>query len=394
MSSDGNRTHSGKVIPLFEPEIRGNEYKYVKECLDTNWVSSVGSYVDRLEHDIASYVGSKHAVATASGTAALHTALIVAGIEPEDEVLVSTLSFIAPANAVRYIGAWPVFIDAEPGYWQMDSQMVVEFLEKECTWKNGELKNNTTGRRVKAVIPVHILGYPVDMDPIIEVAKKFSLVVIEDAAEALGVKYSGEMVGSLGDISCLSFNGNKIITTGGGGMILTNDEQWAQRARLLTTQAKDDPIEYTHSEVGYNYRLSNILAAVGCAQLENIDDYISIKRRIAEKYTEAFSNVPGIYPMEERDDVFCTYWMYTVLVDGAETGIGSRSLMKVLEGNNIQTRPLWQPLHLSRAHGQGKTGCAVAEMIYEKALSLPCSVGLAEKNQQRVIETVLDAIAK
>jgi len=272
--------------------------------------------------------------------------------------------------------------------------MVVDFLEKKCTWKNSELRNSTTGRRIKAVVPVHILGHPVDIDPVIRIAKKFGLIVIEDAAEALGVKYSGKMVGSLGDISCLSFNGNKIITTGGGGMILTNHEQWSHRARQLTTQAKDDPVEYIHSEIGYNYRLSNILAAVGCAQLEQIDDYINLKRRIAGRYTEAFSNVPGIYPMGERNDMFCTYWMYTVLVDESETGIASRDLMKVLGENDIQARPLWQPLHLSRAHGQPKTGCAVAEMIYEKALSLPCSVGLTEKDQQRVIETVLGTLGQ
>ena len=245
-------------IPLCVPEIRGNEWKYVKECLDTNWVSSVGSFVDRFERMLADYIGTIHAVATTSGTAALHIALLVAGVQPDDEVLVPTLSFIAPANAIRYTGAWPVFIDSEPIYWQMDPEKVLDFLEKECRWQGESLLNKTTGRRVKAILPVHILGHPCDIDPIREAAQKYDLAIIEDATESLGAKYKGNMVGRLGDIACFSFNGNKLITTGGGGMIVTNDESWANRARYLSTQAKDDPIEYFHSEIGYNYRLTNI----------------------------------------------------------------------------------------------------------------------------------------
>ena len=258
------------AIPLSVPEIRGNEWRYVKECLDTNWVSSVGAYVDRFEQMVAQQAETKHAVATVNGTAALHVALMVAGVQPEDEVLVSTLTFIAPVNAIRYVGAWPVFIDAEPTYWQMDPARVVEFLEQGCRWNDGALYNRRTGRRVTAVIPVHILGHPVDIDPIMAVARKFGLKVIEDATEGLGATYKGRSLGCLGDIACFSFNGNKIITTGGGGMIVTDNEEWARKAKYLTTQAKDDPIEYVHGEVGYNYRLTNLLAAVGCAQMEQL----------------------------------------------------------------------------------------------------------------------------
>ena len=210
------------LIPLCVPEVRGNEWLYVKDCLDTNWVSSVGSYVDRFEVDFAERVGSKNAVATASGTAALHVALLVAGVQPEDEVLVSSLSFIAPANAIRYVGAWPVFVDAEPDFWQMDPRRVADFLEIKCSYKDGILLNKNSGRRVKAIVPVHILGHPADLPAICELAKKFDLGVIEDVSESLGALVGDRCVGTFGDLACFSFNGNKLITTGGGGMIVTD----------------------------------------------------------------------------------------------------------------------------------------------------------------------------
>ena len=378
------------MIPLCVPEIRGNEWKYIKECLDTNWVSSVGAFVDRFERELADYVGSAHAVATCNGTAALHIALLVAGVQPDDEVLVSTLTFIAPVNAMRYVGAWPVFIDAEPDYWQMDPQKVIGFLEEECLWVNGELRNKTTGRRVKAILPVHILGHPVDMGPILEVARRYDLTVIEDATESLGAKYKGQMVGTLGDIACFSFNGNKIITTGGGGMIVTDNDRWAEKARYLTTQAKDDPLEYIHSEIGYNYRLTNIQAAMGCAQLEQLDDYIASKRRIAATYTQSLISVSGIAPMVEADWAFSIFWMYTVLVDPERYGIDSRALLHRLGEYGIQTRPLWQPLHKSPAHaGSVAHHCNVAERLNREALSLPCSVDLDTNQLEQVMQAII-----
>ncbi len=376
-------------IPLCIPEVRGNEWQYIKDCLDTGWVSSVGSYVDRFEHELAAYVGTKHAVATASGTAALHIALLVAGVEPDDEVLVSTLTFIAPANAVRYAGAWPIFIDAEPVYWQMDPQKAVDFLENECQWRAGALYNKTTGRRVKAIMLVHILGHPVNMDPILEVARKYNLIIIEDATESLGAKYKGRMVGHLGDIACFSFNGNKIITTGGGGMIVSNNEAWVRQAKYLTTQAKDDPVEYIHNEIGYNYRLNNIQAAMGCAQLEQLDDYIAVKRRVAAVYTDALSDLPGLTPMYEAGWAFSIFWMYTVLVDEAAYGLNSRALLKHMNQRGVQARPLWQPLHQSVAYpdAQKRLG-PVADFLNRCALSLPCSVGLTVEDQNKVIELI------
>jgi len=376
-------------IPLCVPEIRGNEWKYIKECLDTNFVSSVGPFVDRFERELATRVGSKYAVATVNGTSAIHISLLIVGVKPNDEVIAPTLTFIAPVNAIRYIGAWPVFIDAEEQYWQMDTQKVVDFIEKKCVWKDNELRNKKTGRRVSAILPVHVLGHPVDMDPIATLARKYSLKIIEDATEALGAKYKGRSVGKLGDIGCFSFNGNKIITTGGGGMIVTDNEEWARKAKYLTTQAKDDPVEFIHNEIGYNYRLPNIAAAMGCAQLEKLNEYIAIKRRIAETYATSFRDVPGLTPMREAEWAFSIFWMFTMLVDENKYGMTSRALLRRLTEQKIQTRPLWQPMHLSPAHRAAyATDCAVAKKLNREAISLPCSTGLSTTEQSRVVAAV------
>ena len=379
------------VIPLTVPEIRGNEWRYVKECLDTGWVSSVGSFVDRFEKEMAALAGTKRAVAVVNGTSALHVALRVAGVKPDDEVLVSTLTFIAPANAIRYVGAWPVFIDAEPDYWQMDPRRVADFLKDQCHLKKGELRNRATGRRVKAIIPVHILGHPVDMKPILELARKFKLVVIEDATESLGSKYRGRPTGSLADLACFSFNGNKIITTGGGGMITTDNETWARHAKHLTTQAKADPIEYIHDEIGYNYRLTNLHAAMGCAQLEQLGNYVAKKRQIAETYLAALKDVPGVTPMKEAPWAFSNFWMFTIRIDARQTDVNSRQLLKALAEKKIQSRPLWQPIHLSPAHADCQPqSCPIAEALYENCLSLPCSVGLSNAGLERVVKAVCE----
>jgi perosamine synthetase len=378
-------------VPLCVPEISGREWEYVKECLDTGWVSSVGSFVDRFEEDMAAKTGVRYAVATVNGTAALHIALLVAGVQPLDEVLVSTLTFIAPANAVRYAGAFPVFIDAEPIHWQMDPDKVAEFLDRGCRWSKTQLINKQSGRRVRAILPVHILGHPVHMEPLLELAQKYNLVIIEDATESLGAKYKGRMTGCLGDIACFSFNGNKIITSGGGGMITTDRKDWADKARYLTTQAKDDPIEYIHKEIGYNYRLTNIQAAMGCAQLEQLSRRIEAKRRIAERYGKALHGIRGITCMEEAAWAFSTYWMYTTLIDAVLFGAESRKVLKKLEEKGIQTRPLWRPIHLSPVHASAsRWNFPVAENLYSCALSLPCSTNLSDLDQQRVIEALLE----
>ncbi len=378
-------------IPLCIPEIRGNEWSYVKECLDTNFVSSVGPFVDRFEKELAAFTGSKFSVATSTGTAALHVALQVAGIKPDDEVLVSTLTFIAPINSIRYVGAWPVFIDAEPAFWQMDTEKVRTFLENDCTWKNGALTNKHTGRRVTAIMPVHILGHPVDMDPILALAKKYHLIVIEDATESLGASYKGKPTGRIGDIACFSFNGNKIITTGGGGMIVTDNEAYTRKAKYLTTQAKDDPLEFVHNEIGYNYRLTNMQAALGCAQLEKLPEYIEKKRSIADVYASQFIKHAGLTPMREAEWAHSIFWMFTVLVDKEKFGTDSRSLIKMLGEKRIQSRPLWQPTHLSKAHQASyRVDCSVSEKLNREAISLPCSVGLTTEEQQRVIDLIIN----
>jgi perosamine synthetase len=382
-------------IPLIVPEICGNEWTYVKECLDTGWVSSVGSYVERFEKMTADYVGAKYAVATVNGTAALHISLQLAGVQPDDEVLVSTLTFIAPANAIRYVGAWPVFIDAERRYLQMDPGAVVDFLDKECAWDGKQLRNKRTDRRISAIVPVHVLGHPVDLDPIVDVAAKYQLPVIEDATEGLGARYRGKRIGSFGKTGCFSFNGNKIITTGGGGMIVTSDSEWAARARYLTTQAKDDPIEYVHHAVGYNYRLTNVLAAMGCAQMEKLESFVQAKREIAKRYSDALVNVPGLILPSEAENAFSTFWMYTILIDPSVTGVSSRDLLRDLNSSKVQTRPLWQPMHRSPAHQSSEVrNCPVADSLHSMGLSLPCSVGLDRTAQDRVIQSIKSSLAK
>lgn len=375
-------------IPLSVPEIRGNEWLYVRECLDTGWVSSAGAFVDRFEASVAAAAGTRYAVATTSGTAALHVALLLAGVEQDDEVLVSALTFIAPANAIRYVGAWPVFIDAEAEFGQMDAVRAAAFLTDECTQRDGALYNRSTGRRVRAVLPVHVLGHPVDLDPLLGVARRFGLTVIEDATESLGARYRGRPVGHLGDIACFSFNGNKLLTTGGGGMIVTDDESVARRARYLTTQAKDDPLEYIHHAIGYNYRLTNIQAAMGVAQMEQLPEFLTAKRTIARRYADALASLPGLKPMREAAWAESAWWMYTIQVDPSGYGMDSRALMHSLEHRQIQTRPLWQPLNRSPAHAASARPCPIAEHLNRVSLSLPCSVGLTGAMQDRVIDAL------
>ncbi|MFH1115233.1 MAG: LegC family aminotransferase [Pseudomonadota bacterium] len=379
--------HVTEVIPLSAPEMKGNEWAYVKECLDTNWVSSAGSFVDRFEDMVSAYVGTGYSIATVNGTAALHVALKVAGIEPDEEVLVSDLTFIAPVNAIRYVGAYPVFIDAEPEFWQMDVNRVSDFLSKECSWKRDGLQNKKSGRRVRAVVPVHLLGHPVDVDPLLELARMYELVVIEDASESLGAKYKGKPVGSLGHMACFSFNGNKIITSGGGGMIVTNDAKWAQMARYLTNQARDDAVEYVHNEIGFNYRLTNVQAAIGVAQMERLGDHVCRKRGIAQSYREALKSIPGLRSIREADWALSTFWLYTVAVE-EHYPLKSRDLLDELASRGIETRPVFRPIHLNKPYEAPRSHFPVAEQIYAKALSLPCSVSLTTEDQSRVIDAL------
>ncbi len=382
---------SGSRIALAEPAIGGNEWAYVKECLDSGWVSSAGAFVERFEADFAGYLGVGHAAATVNGTAALHVALLAAGVLPDDEVLMPSFTFIAPANAVRYAGAWPVFVDAEPGAWQMDVERAIDFLERQCHWSDGALRNPRNGRRIGAILAVHVLGHPVDLDPLLAVAAKHDLPVIEDAAESLGATYRDRYVGRFGRLACFSFNGNKVMTTGGGGMVVTDDAALAKRVRYLTTTAKDDADEGIHGQVGFNYRLTNIQAAMGCAQIEQLEDFLAAKRRIAARYAEDLAGLPGLSLMPEEPWAKSAFWLYSIRLDPARAPCDSRELRRRLRAAGIDTRFFWQPLHLSPAHaGAEILGGAVAERLHGEVLSLPCSTGLSEAAQARVIAAVRD----
>jgi perosamine synthetase len=381
--------HALDRVPLVEPSLTGREWDYVRECLDTGWVSSVGAFVNRFEADVAAAAGARYGVATVNGTAALHLALRVAGVGPGDAVVVPALTFIAPVNAVRYMGAHPLFVDAEPDYWQMDVQQVRDCLLHRCRRESNRLYDRATGRRIAAVLPVHLLGHPVDLEHLVPLCRELGIAVIEDATESLGARHRGTAVGHLGDAACFSFNGNKLVTTGGGGMFVTDNEEWARRARHLSTQAKTDPVEYEHDEIGYNYRLTNVLAALGVAQMEQLHDKIAAKQAIAARYAAELASVPGITHMPEAPWASAVFWLYTVLVDEHRFGCDSRALMRLLAERGIQTRPLWQPIHQSPAYrDEAPVRLPVAERLHREALSLPCSVSLSSAAQMRVIDAI------
>ena len=362
----------------------GNEARYLAECVETNWVSSRGPFVERFEQMLAMVTGTRHAVACVNGTAALHVALLVAGVEPDDEVLVSDLTFIAPANAVRYCNAWPVLIDAEPEYWQMDPQKLADFLERECRASNGSLVNRTSGRRIRAIVPVHILGHPCEMDPIVGLARRYGLPIVADAAEALGTLYGGKPAAGFADVAALSFNGNKIVTAGGGGAVVTDNDALAERARYLTTQAKDDAVEFVHGAIGFNYRLTNLQAALGVAQLERLDVALESKRATAEFYDSALNALPVARPRESAA-ARSSCWLYTVLVDEARSGVGRPALLKALAAEHIESRPLWRPISQQPPFARCQAyQCEVSPDLHRRSLSLPCSVGIAADDLGRV----------
>jgi len=377
------------MIPLSEPMLGGRESAYVQECIASGWVSSAGPFVTRLEEWARTRFAAAGAVAVASGTAALHIALLLAGVRPGDEVLVPALTFIAPAYAVRYVGAHPVFLDADPVYWQLDPSALARFFDDSCDTEGGRLVNRLSGRPITAVLPVHILGHPCDMDPIVDLAHDRGLIVVEDATESLGSLYKGRPAGLLGDIGCISFNGNKIATAGGGGLIVVRDEAQAKRAAYLTTQAKRDPVEYVHTELGYNYRLTNLQAALGLAQVERLDEFVVARRAIAARYARSLAHAPGIQFMPEAPWATSNRWLSAVLIDEVEYGRDSRSLMRQLAAGDVQTRPLWQPLHRSPAFGtQDPRSPWVADRLNRDALCLPSSASLTTEDQARVIELI------
>jgi perosamine synthetase len=379
-----------EYIPLSEPVFRGNEWTYVRECLDTGWVSTAGSFVERFEREISSYTGARHAVACMNGTSALHISLLLAGISAGDEVLISTLTFIAPVNAVRYCGAWPVFMDADRFY-NIDCGKVAHFLDNETVYRRGQTLNKRTGRRIAAVIPVHVFGNAADLSELAALCDDRNIRIIEDATESLGTVYSGgeydgRHTGTIGGTGCLSFNGNKIITTGGGGMLLTDDPLLAERARYLTTQAKDDPIRYVHNETGYNYRMTNLQAAVGVAQLERLGEILEAKKRIYERYREGLDPLTGVTLAAVPEYAENNLWMCAVQIKGDEFGESPGELMERFRRRKIQVRPVWRLNHLQKPY----SGCQshLIENAYglvDATLNVPSGGGLSSADIEAVI---------
>jgi dTDP-4-amino-4,6-dideoxygalactose transaminase len=390
------------TIPLAVPRLAGNESCYVQECLDTEMVSSVGAFVTRFEREFAAFVGARHAVACASGTAALHVALRLAGaghhgattigldatgdelvVADEGAVVpVSDFTFVASANAIRYCGSDPLLVDSEPATWNMHTELLHDRM----------VRRARLGRALPTVIEVvHALGHPAAMEPLLDLRLRYGIRIVEDAAEALGASWrtgplAGRQVGTAGDLGCFSFNGNKIMTTGGGGMITTDDAELAARARHLVTQAKLPGPGYVHDQIGYNYRLTNIAAAVGVAQLEQLPGFLAAKRRIADRYNDAFSDLPVMLPPHA---VWAepSWWLYSVLL-APDAGQPER-VAEQMAAYGIQTRPLWRPLHRQPPYASAlRVGGVIADLIWQRGLSLPCSVGLSEGDQDRVIEAL------
>jgi perosamine synthetase len=381
-------------IPLSVPSLGGRAGDYLRECLETGWVSSAGPFVERFERQLADVTGAAHVIAVASGTAGLHVALLQAGVGPEDEVLVPDLTFVATANAVRYCGAHPIFVDADPRTWQLDPEKLEQFLRTRCVREARGCVNRSTGRRVRAIVPVHLLGMACAMDRIVALARDHDVTIVEDAAEAIGVRIRGRHAGTFGHLGVLSFNGNKLITCGGGGAVLANDADAARRVRYLTTQAKDDPIESVHHEVGYNYRLTNLQAALGCAQLEQLDHFLVQKRAMAAAYDAALRDLDELTRMSVPADIASTYWLYTVLLPPGTTVSQRRDVVRRLNAEGVGARPLWHPLHgLPPFRGCETVAIEHSPNLYARAVSLPSSVSLTEHQQQRVVAVLRQALA-
>jgi perosamine synthetase len=365
-------------IQLHAPEVAGNEWAYIKECLDTEWVSTVGSYVDRFEAMLAEITGAKYAIAVNTGTAALHVSLMLAGVKAGDEVITPSLSFIATANATAYIGAIPHFADIEETSLGLDPAKLDAHLAEIGERKGGQLVNRHTGRIIRAVCCMHTFGHPVDLDPLMAVCDRYGLVLVEDAAESLGSFYKGRHTGNFGRLASLSFNGNKVVTTGGGGAILTNDEALAKRARHLTTTAKaPHRFRFDHDAVGFNYRLPNINAAMGCAQLERLDDFIARKRLLHDRYVAAFKDVEGIRIFTEAAYAKSNYWLNVALLDKPDRP-RLEGLLDDLNAQGLQCRPAWTPMHrlVIYAHCQSMD-LSVTEDVNDRLINIPSSPRLA-----------------
>ena len=362
-------------VPLAVPKFIGNEKKYLNECIDTTFVSSVGKFVDRFEEDMARYTGAKRAVVCVSGTNALHMALMLAGVERDDEVLTQALTFIATCNALSYIGAHPVFLDVDMTTMGLSPDAVKEWLAKNAEIRNGQCYNKRSGRRVKACVPMHTFGHPVRLDELVAVCEEYHIEIVEDAAESIGSLYKGKHTGTFGKIGALSFNGNKTITTGGGGMLLFNDEELGAYAKHLTTQAKiPHRWEFRHDHIGYNYRMPNINAALGCAQLEHLDEYVADKRATAAAYRDYFSRMDGIEFFVEPENTRSNYWLNAVLLPNREE---QQAFLQYTNDNGVMTRPIWELMNRLPMFENCETDHLTnTRMFADRVVNIPSSVRL------------------
>ncbi|TKJ17310.1 aminotransferase DegT [Candidatus Woesearchaeota archaeon B3_Woes] len=352
-------------IPVAEPDLNGNELDYVTDCIKSSWVSSKGEYIKKFEDAFSKYCNVKHSISTSNGTAALHLALIALGIKEGDEVIVPNLTFIASANTVKYCNAKPVFVDVDKETWNIDANKIEE-----------KITNKT-----KAIMPVHLYGSPCDMDKIMEIAKKHNLFVIEDCAEAHGAEYKGKKVGGFGNVACFSFFGNKIITTGEGGMCITNNNKLAEKMKILKDHGMSNTKRYWHPLVGYNYRMTNIQAAIGLAQLERIEDFIEIRRKNAQLYDSLLKNVKGIRLSIEKENTKNVYWMYSILLENRE------EVMERLKEDGVDTRPFFYPINTMPPYKNDEK-FPISKELSKKGLNLPSSTLLDEKDIKRIVETI------
>ena len=370
-----------KKIWLSSPHMGGTEQKFVNEAFDTNWIAPLGPHVDNFEFDLAKYTNTKYAAALSAGTAAIHLALIMLGVKAGDEVICQTMTFSASANPIAYLGATPVFVDSEKDTWNMCPVFLEEAIKDRIK----------QGKKPKAIIPVHLYGMPAQMDKIMAVAKAYDIPVVEDAAEALGSKIKTKAMGSYGLMGILSFNGNKIITTSGGGALISNDHSYIKKARFLATQARDAAPHYQHSEIGYNYRMSNIAAGIGRGQMEVLDKHIGNRRSNFEVYKEKFAAIDSISMLEEPKGYFSNRWLSTILIDPAlANGVTKEELMEALQEKDIESRPLWKPMHLQPVFAESPYyGEKVAEELFNHGLCLPSGSNLTAEDLEKVYSTII-----
>lgn len=370
---------SSKRIPLSTPHMSGSEMEYIRSAFDTNWIAPLGPHVDAFEAEFAQAVGGTHALALSSGTAAIHLALCEAGVGPGDEVMVSTLTFSASVNPIAYLGARPTFVDSERSSWNMDPHILAEALRRRAS----------LNRLPKAIVVVHLYGQSANMGEIMDLCDRYGVAVIEDAAEALGTTYNGKAAGTIGLLGAFSFNGNKIITTSGGGMLVSSDAGLIEHARKLATQARDPAPWYQHSEVGYNYRLSNVLAAIGRGQLKVLDDRVQARRDNFEYYNEKLSDVPGLTFAPEAPWGRHTRWLTCMTIDSAQFGADREQVRRALDEANIEARPVWKPMHLQPVFASCEVlGGSVAEYLFENGICLPSGSNLTSDDLARVVSAI------